>query len=147
MPRRFRSRIDGWLAVPGLLVPLSLGAVLLFDARRYGGLPWWAALPPFLAALSFAWLLVSTSYEVDGGSLRVRSGPFFWRIPLQQIFAVCESDSMRSGPALSMDRLEIRFGNDRCVLISPRDKAAFLQVLHRELPTLHAQRHGATPRT
>jgi uncharacterized membrane protein YbhN (UPF0104 family) len=147
MQQRFRSRIDGWLVVPGLLAPLLLGAALLFDARRYGGLPWWSALPPLLTAVLFVWLLASTSYQFDGASLRVRSGPFRWRIPLEQIFAVYESDTMRSGPALSMDRLEIRFGNERRMVISPRDKVAFLQVLHRKVPGLHAQVRGATPRT
>src|SRR6185437_11155533 len=99
-----------------------------------GGPPWWSVLPLVAAALLFVWILLSTWYAFEGATLVVRSGPFAWRIPLEQIFAVRESDSVRSGPALSMDRLELSFGDNHHILISPRDKAAFLQALHHQAP-------------
>jgi len=86
-----------------------------------------------LAAVLVEWVMFSTYYEIDDAALLVRSGPFRWRIPLQEIVAVRELNSLRSGPALSMDRLEVSYSGRR-LLISPADKAGFLAELQRRVP-------------
>jgi hypothetical protein len=64
----------------------------------------------------------------------VRSGPFRWTIALDDIHAVTPSRDLRSGPALSLDRLRIEYGPGREILISPRDQSGFLHDLeHRRL--------------
>lgn len=60
------------------------------------------------------------------------------RIPLKDITSVRESRSVRSGPALSMDRLEIAWGERHVLLISPEDKSGFLTALHGRVPQLAA---------
>jgi hypothetical protein len=55
---------------------------------------------------------------------------------LREIAAVRESNSVRSGPALSMDRLEITYRDGRVLLISPDDKSGFLAALRRRAPQL-----------
>jgi hypothetical protein len=147
MKRRFASKIDGKLAALGITVPLVAAAVLLLNGTSYGGPPWWTVLPLVVTALLVGWMLLSTWYAFAATSLIVRCGPFSWRIPLEQIFAVHETDSLRSGPALSMDRLEISFGDNRRILISPRDKSGFLQELQRQVPRMRLERDGFPPRT
>src|SRR6185437_5070701 len=142
MTPRFRSRIDAEFVLIGVGAPISLGLVLiangvLNDAARY-----WPLLPLLAATVGFVWVLNSTSYSFQGGTLLVRCGPCRWRIPLEQIFAVHETDSVRSAPAMSMDRLEIRFAEDGRMLVSPRDKAAFLAELRRQAPQLANHRHS-----
>ncbi len=144
MQQRFRSKVDGKLAALGVALPVVTALVLLINGLSFGGPPWWTMIPLVLVALLFVWMLLSTWYGFEGGSLLVHCGPFNWRILLEQIFAVSESDSVRSGPALSMDRLEIRFGDDRRILISPEDKAGFLEALRHQAPQLRPQ--GRTPR-
>ncbi len=147
MQRRFASKIDGRLAALGVTVPLVAAAVLLLNGTSYGGPPWWSVLPLVLTALLLVWMLLSTWYAFEATSFVVRCGPFVWRIPLEQIFAVRETDSMRSGPALSMDRLEISFGDHRRILISPRDKLRFLRELQHQVPGVQLDRNGLAPST
>lgn len=142
MTQRFRSSIDAKFVAMGVGVPMSLALVFFANGVLYGAPPWWALLPPLLAVAVIAWLLASTSYDFEGATLLVRCGPFRWRIPLEQIFAVSETDSMRSAPAMSMDRLEIRFADDDRMLVSPRDKAGFLTELRRQAPQL--ANHGGS---
>jgi len=144
MTQRFRSGVDGWLAVVAVGLPIALGLVFRAGGLVYGVPSWWTTLPLVLLVAVVVWLLASTSYAFEGAALQVRSGPFRWRIPLEQIYAVRESDSVRSAPAMSMDRLEIRFADDDRLVISPKDKPGFLSELHRQVPRL--ANHSPSPR-
>ena len=147
MTQRFRSGIDARFAAIGVTLPIVLTLVLGATALTPRGPPWWTLLPLIVAVLLFVWILAGTWYAFDGGSLVVQCGPFRWRIPVEQIYAVRDSSSLRSGPALSMQRLEIRFANERCMLISPRDRAAFLAELRRQAPRLAHQTSVTPPAT
>ena len=138
----FPSRVDAWLAA------LLLTSVLLVLAAVVGGWPRQAA--PTEAVLLVAtlavgaglplWVLAATGYRVDAASLAIRSGPFRWRIPLRDIRRVEPSRSWLSSPALSVDRLRIRHGRSGQVLVSPKDRQAFVQALRRGNP--HIQIEG-----
>ena len=133
----FRSKVDGKFRWLTLLLP---GVALVAFLTSPGGSPlrWLPVGLVFLAALLVCWILVSTYYELEAGDLIAHSGPFTWRIPLVEVKAVRESSSTRSGPALSMDRLEIIYGAGRVLMISPADKAEFLAAVRRHAPQLHA---------
>lgn len=73
-----------------------------------------------------AWLMVATYYDVVEDELRIRSGPFRWNIKLSDIQTVTPTNSMISSPALSTDRLEISYGENRKILVSPEDKEGFI---------------------
>ena len=77
------------------------------------------------------WVVMSTYYEFEPAALVAHSGPWSWRIAFADIVSVRESRSSRSGPALSMDRLEIEYRPGRVLLLSPADKAGFLAELRR----------------
>ena len=133
----FRSKVDGkftWLA---LLLPGVALAVLLTSPRGTR-LLWIPVGLVFLAAVLVCWILVSTYYELQAGELVAHCGPFSWRIPLTEITDVRESSSVRSGPALSMDRLAVVYRGGRVLMISPADKAEFLAAVHRRAPQLRA---------
>ena len=124
---RFRSAVDTWLLlvfacttllVLVVMVPLLASGTILLTALILAsavGLP--------------AWLLLSTWYEVGEELLLVRSGPFNWRIRRCEISIVRPSRSVLSSPALSLDRLEIEYGNGRRILVSPADKRSFVEAL------------------
>ncbi len=123
----FRSKVDTWL-----------WGVILFTvgiSAYAGGLcvlegEWLAALLIGLfGPVVPLWLLFSTRYIVADNRLRVRAGPFSWVIPLDEITSVQPSRNPLSSPALSLDRLVIRYGRGHSLMVSPREKDAFLRAI------------------
>jgi hypothetical protein len=143
MKTEFRSKVDGKLKAIALAMPCVALVAIATSPRLATRVLWLPVILMVLVAVIVVWVVLSTYYEFDGNVLVAHSGPFFWRIPLKEISAVRESNSVRSGPALSMDRLEIAYGSGRVLLISPEDKAGFLAALHRRAPQLAVSRVSA----
>ena len=64
-------------------------------------------------------------YSVDD-QLFVRCGPFRWTVAVASIESVKRTRNAMSGPALSLDRVQIRYGRFRSILISPDQRDQFL---------------------
>lgn len=131
----FRSKVDGRFKWIGLLMP-CLALLALFGAPPGTRLLWIPVGTMSLATILVCWILISTYYELQRAQLVTHCGPFTWRIPLADISEVRESNSMRSGPALSMNRLEIVYQGGKTLAISPADKAGFMMALRRRAPHL-----------
>ena len=125
-----RSAVDSWF----YLVVIATAAIVLaaaYPAIRAGD-PVVLLIVAITAAAAIGlplWLLFSTNYTVTSDLLIVRSGPFIWRIPRSQIRAIQPSRSLLSSPALSLNRLEVRYGDEKSILVSPADKDAFIESL------------------
>ena len=132
----FRSKVDGKLTAVGFAIPGVAILAFALSPKNSMSVLWLPLALTALVAILVLWVMLSTYYEFQGEVLVAHSGPFSWRVPMQDIIAVRESNSARSGPALSMDRLEITFGAGRVLLISPADKPGFLAALHRRAPRL-----------
>lgn len=129
----FRSAVDGWYYAV-IVVAAVVAAIAVVPLLWTGqALHIIVAVGTLLLAIGLPlWLLYSTSYRVDSKSLRVRSGPFRWTIPLDEIHDVRASRSPLSSPALSLDRIQIRYGRGKSMLLSPRDREKFLAAIgHR----------------
>jgi len=128
--KRFNSRIDRWLVfvlVATVLVQLiAISAALSASEATPGVLAGIGVL--LLTVILFIWLLRSTYYEISGDTLRIVSGPYRVRIPIEMIESIEPTRSPLSSPALSLDRLRIRYGKKQ-VLVSPADKRGFLRAL------------------
>src|SRR5271166_240234 len=105
----FRSKVDAKLWAIGLAMPAVALIAIITGPRLSTGVLWLPVIATVLVAAIVVWVVLSTYYEFKGDALVAHAGPFSWRIPLKEISAVRESSSVRSGPALSMDRLEIVF--------------------------------------
>jgi len=128
-PRRFRSKVDTWLLVT-LIVSVLVSAGSAFSLLGARSADLWFAVPALLVgAVLPVWLLLSTHYTITDTDLRVRSGPFTWRVPLAEITSVTPTRNPLSSPALSLDRLRIEYGRGRTLLISPQDREGFLACL------------------
>jgi Bacterial PH domain len=128
--RTYGSKIDGFvvLALGGLLLALGLaiGTVVTHPTpQRWLVL---LVLGPLAIGLPL-WTLLTTRYAIDDAFLHVRSGPFRWTIPLRDIGSITPTRDITSSPALSLDRLCIEYGDGRRLLVSPREKDAFLRDL------------------
>ena len=141
----FTSRVDSWLfaigPLAGLFAITSVAVTVVPFALNLGALQDKTML--VLIAVVFAltlllplWLLLDTNYTLTAEELLVRSGPFRWRIALGQVHEVLPSRSWRSSPALSLDRLRIRYGQGHSILVSPREKQRFVDALRERCPSL-----------
>jgi hypothetical protein len=133
--KHFRSKVDRWIMV--LLI-----AVIVFQFVTVGAVALQAGDPMGTTVMTLVaiavvglmiWLLIGTYYIVDRGILKIVSGPFRWKVPIDQITSVEATRSPLSSPALSMDRIRIRYGKRRRIMISPADKAGFLTAIGHDL--------------
>src|SRR5687768_10527490 len=137
----FRSERDGWLVILiwSTVALMALGIVAVLAA----GITAAASLVPLIAlsggiALVLA-VLYGTDYRLGTTILHVRSGPFRWTIPLEGIQSVVPSNDPTASPACSLDRLAIGYaGNAEPLLISPENRAVFLETLVQRCPALQA---------
>lgn len=142
--KRFRSKVDTWLIV---VLVAALGVVFsVFIAAVGSGLPPAAMLVYIAVLLLVGGLIVSTiiatHYTVKGNTLIVVSGPLRWKISIDEIHKVEATRQPWSSPALSLDRLRIRYGNNRQIMISPVDKKAFLKAIGKTLTTSAEENSG-----
>ena len=135
--RYFPSKVDWWLSLltwGSLLAPPVLFVVSPPEPeQRALGLVLLIAVWLPVAGLA-AWMWRTTGYAVTRDHLIVRSGPFQQRIPLSEIRSVRRTRNPLASLALSLDRLEIRYGKRRLILISPEDRESFLALLRERCP-------------
>lgn len=140
---RYPSKRDLWLVV---VLWLSI-ATMLFGAWVVWQAPGTALFRVGLTAVFalFAgfmiWILHGTRYELRDEALVIRSGPFRWSRSVHAIREVRPTHNPLSSPALSLDRLAIRFrGHKLPVMISPVRRDEFLADLVARAP--HLERRG-----
>ncbi len=129
--KRFKSKVDRWilvvlmLAVVAQVVGIGAAALQLKDPLGATGL----ILVGIGVSALIIWLTLGTYYVVDRGTLRIVSGPFRWKVQIDDITTVEATRSPLSSPALSLDRLSIRYGKRKRIMVSPADKAGFLNAI------------------
>jgi hypothetical protein len=129
----FLSKVDMWLVgvFVGIWLLSTLISYVLVKANANLKVPilifYGFSMIPIMA-VPF-WAVVATQYEFQGPTLLVHPGNT--RIDIGSITSVTPTRNARSSPALSLDRLEISYGDDRTILISPREKDQFIAELTR----------------
>jgi hypothetical protein len=132
--KHFKSKVDSWIV-------LVLVAIIVIDVAVVGkiviagGDPLQSTITIIVCLLAIAFivsLMLGTYYMVDGDTLIIRSGPVRFKVSVSQIESVKASRSLLSSPAMSLDRLLIRYGKRR-ILVSPEDKTGFLKAIGQEL--------------
>ncbi|QYO65989.1 PH domain-containing protein [Leptolyngbya sp. 7M] len=122
MTKIYRSKVDGWLKVilgSGILI--SVAATV--SAIAAGGWRYlWSAAITIFFSLFIIWILCGTHYVLDGKILTIKSGPFRWRVPVDEMHSITLTNNPLSSPALSLDRVRIEYTNGKAIMISPEDK-------------------------
>lgn len=140
VPRAFFvSKVDAWIsgiAMAAGFTCLSIAAPMVLFSTSSAERAVLAGIVLVTLVLPI-WLLLDTNYTVTGEELRIRSGPFRWRISLNEVRAVSPSRSWLSSPALSLDRIRVQYGAARSVLVSPREKQRFVDCLRERCPAAH----------
>lgn len=133
--KRFRSKIDTWILVL-MIVTIVFQIVAVGAAALQAGDPLaTTGLLLLMIAVTglLLWLLLGTHYTVERGSIRIVSGPFRWKVPVDRISSVVRTRNPLSSPALSLDRIAIRYGKRRRIMISPADREGFLRAIGHSL--------------
>jgi len=143
--RVFRSKVDLWFRVViGFVIATELGVIVGAAISVRDPLTTTGIILGSLAVVALLLsVLLNTSYTVDRGVLKARSGPLCWKVPLDQIQSVEMTRSALSSPALSLDRLRIRYGKGRFILVSPADKSGFLRAIGQDDANAAAPTSGA----
>jgi hypothetical protein len=139
-PLVFRSRVDAWLGaiLIGAIVVAVTAAIM---AAWEGGRAAMALVPLILLGCVLpVWVMLTTDYTLTETELRIRSGPFRWRVPLQDVRSITPTRNPLSSPALSLDRLRVEYGRSQWLMISPGDKERFLRELNARRAALG--KHG-----
>jgi hypothetical protein len=137
MSKTFRSKTDAWVRVVLLGTSFACLLAVVFTPGDVGGVEGLIAMPVLLVSAGLPiWMLCNTRYVFDGNELRVHSGPFMWKVPVEEITHIEPTRSPLSSPALSLDRLRIKYAQGKSLLISPENRDSFLQELeaHRSGP-------------
>lgn len=129
--KTFKSKVDAWLvivlAVSTIVLIAGLAATLYSRPDPLAVVVMLAATLLFLLLVGS--ILLRTYYRVDAGMLTIVSGPLRRSVAIDQITSVERTRNPLSSPALSLDRLRIRYGDNKSVMISPADRDKFLKAL------------------
>jgi hypothetical protein len=142
----YPTKKDLWL----VLIIVACGAVLLVQAgvliatKGFGRAETWIICGVTLFYFGILRLLAyPVNYEIKGSTLEIHSGVFMkYSIPLASISGVRPTRNPLSSPAWSLDRLRVEYlknGRTRYILISPREKEAFLRNLTQADPALQSR--------
>lgn len=119
----YKSKIDWWLGIV-FLYPLFLGIQSIIEGK-------WIGFLLFFGVLFFIWFISkTTSYTIKEDELQVKSMFVVnQKIEISKIRKIEKSNSILSSPALSFDRIVIRFNKYDDIYISPKQKLAFIDEL------------------
>jgi len=134
---KFRSKIDWWLLLIFIVITANI-VIKIYEANHHYSL---ASNFPHLIIYSLVifiiWLpIFNTYYVVENGTLVIKSLVFRWKININDITQIEPTHNPLSSPALSLDRLKIYYmknGKIATVMISPKNKEAFLQAINKRL--------------
>lgn len=131
--KRFSSKID-WLIQFALIVAIA-GALLpvILEPAPERTEYWMMVAMGGAVSVLIVWLLAGTHYTIDGNHLIVKAGPFGWQIRISEVESVTAARTLLSGPALSLDRLIIRYSGGKRLIVSPDDKHQFAAALGHPL--------------
>ena len=134
----FTSKIDFWLAflILGsslllILVPVwewmynnsSIKRILFMNLFTMPG------------AILLLLIFFNVKYSLSDDELFVKNGFSTQSIPLKDIIYIIPTNSMLSAPALSLDRIEIKYEGGS-IVISPKDKDGFYRAIQERVPAL-----------
>jgi len=120
-----------------LFVGLVLGTTSVLMILRGA---WLGLLVNSMVVGFMIYLCKTTYYTIDGNDLNVKSGFLIQlTIPIESIRKIAETNSLLSAPAMSLDRLEIYYRKTDSVIISPKDKIAFINHLKSIHPLIEVE--------
>lgn len=105
MDKLHHSKVDNWLLMA--VVSCAMFVLLAATLLTLAGLSLIGLILFFIGAVLPMWVVMATRYHIIDEELRVRAGPFRWRIPISQINQVTPCHNATLAPAMSRERLQL----------------------------------------
>ena len=131
----FRSKISVWFTI-SVVLPLGFAVVMAFLD------PWYVSLTMLPVLILSVPIYFRTFYKIQNiNQLNVVCGLFYNKtFSIDDIVSLRPSSNVMSSPALSLDRLEIRFRDKKTVLISPVKPDQFTALLCSINPAIEVRK-------
>ena len=98
---------------------------------------WLGLIILIIEMLFIAYIIKTTHYTINNDLLEIKCGFLFKKkIKISTIVSIKESRNPLSAPALSLDRIEIKYNNYDYILLSPKDKTGFTSTLLQINPSI-----------
>jgi hypothetical protein len=129
----YKSKIDWWLGIV-FVYPLFLGIQSIVEGK-------WIGFIILFGVVFFIWFISkTTSYIIKEDELQVKSMFIVnQKIAISKIRKIEKSNSILSSPALSLDRIVIRFNKYDDIYISPKQKLEFVECLLSINPSIEVK--------
>ncbi len=121
----YRSKIGLELAIPLSLVFIGVLIINLLDGKNWIIFAIIGILSAFITHL-----FMMTAYSIHDQRLLIKAGFVFKKtLDISSITLIRESRNLLSSPAASLDRLEIHYDEGSLIVVSPKEKKAFINAL------------------
>lgn len=131
MKTKYKSKIGVEIIIPLIII----FSVVIFLSKD--GYSVWTVFALAPAILFIVYLFQNTYYTISYNILNIKSGFLLnTNIDINSITQISETNNMLSAPALSLDRLEIKYNTSRSIMISPSEKDRFIDQLKSINPTI-----------
>jgi len=118
----YNSKIGLEIAVP---LNIVLGSILILILC--GETNWIAIIIIILIILFIFHMFMTTFYIIKGDALTINCGILYNKsMEIKSIKSIIETNNPISSPALSLDRIQINYGQCDSVIISPKHKEEFI---------------------
>jgi len=82
------------------------------------------------------WIIFGTYYKITKTNLKIRYGPFYKIIPINNITKIVKTKDIFISPSLSIKKLEIYHNNYETIKISPQNEINFIDELKNINPNI-----------
>lgn len=128
----YKSKIDYWLVGTMYLITLIPTIPALIYAFS-----WTLVFLVVILLVLASSLIFNTKYIIENETLSIKCGILpIEKYSIQQIQSIQNTNTIMAAPAISLDRIEIRFTNRKAVVISPLDKHRFIEYVCKVNPTI-----------
>lgn len=128
----------------GWLIPVAPFILIFMNSFNSEG--WILLVLSALFLFLILHLIFTTKYVLDNETLNIKSGFLYnLTIDIKTIRKVLEAHNLVSAPAISIDRLEIFYNKFDSILISPKEKTAFIDRLLELNPDIEVKYRIANP--
>ncbi len=129
MEKVYKSRVDNWFKVVCIaLIVAFIGSIILCY-----NVTWVLIVDVVLMGLGIILIIdmwLHTDYTIKGDRLHIRCGLLFrMNLPVSKISEISHRSTILSSPALSADRIGLKYGRRNWVYVSPEDQDDFIATL------------------
>lgn len=131
----FKGKVDWWFY--GIMILIAVILVPIIVTAFMDGMTGAAVVDLLVLAVieGFCGLIVGRNYvRMESGGLTIVFGLIQLPIRYSEVTAISETHNMLSSLAASLDRIEIRYGKNGCVMIAVVEKQAFIAEMKKRCP-------------